>query len=118
MPLRQFQARGLGRGDAINLIIQNSADFLILYFAALALGVVVSPINYSFTAREMSYIVKDSRGRMIFAEEEYLPRVEELRREPGVTPDVVVLSRSAAPTLTISASAASSGEPAMSASHW
>jgi len=91
-----LRAKGLIRGDAVNLIIQNSADFLILYFAALSLGVVVSPINYNFTAREMSYIVKDSRGRMLFAEEEYLPRVEAIGRELGVAPEVVVLSRNPA----------------------
>jgi acyl-CoA synthetase (AMP-forming)/AMP-acid ligase II len=90
---RQYlQGRGLVRGDAINLIVQNSAEFLVLYFAALSLGVVVSPINYNFTAREMSYIVRDSRGRMIFVEEEYLPRIEAMRAEAGIQQDVVVLS--------------------------
>ncbi len=90
---RQFlRSKGLVRGQAINLIIQNSSEFLVLYFAALSLGVVVSPINYNFTAREMSYVVRDSGGRLIFVEEEYLSRIEAMRVEESVDLEVVVLS--------------------------
>jgi len=88
-----LQAKGLKRGMSINLIIQNSSDFLTIYFAALSLGVVVAPINYNFTPKEMSYIIRDSKGSLVFVEEDYLPQIEEMKREGTIGPlDVVVLS--------------------------
>jgi acyl-CoA synthetase (AMP-forming)/AMP-acid ligase II len=88
-----LEAKGLGRGMAINLIIQNSVDFLAIYFAALSLGVVVAPINYNFTAKEMSYIIRDSQGRLLFIEDEHLPKLEAMRAEGLIGPcEAIVLA--------------------------
>jgi len=78
--LREYLvSQNIKSGDVINIIIQNSAEFLIVYFGALSLGAVVSPINYNFAAREMLFIIKDSQGKMLFADEEVLDRIEQVR---------------------------------------
>ena len=77
--IRQFFIEnGYGKGDVVNLILQNSADFLFIYFAALSLGIVVSPINYSLASREIGYIINDSKSLLIIVDGEYLNKVEEI----------------------------------------
>jgi len=65
-------SQNIKRGDVINIIIQNSAEFIIVYFAALSLGVVVCPINYNFAPREILYVIKDSMGKMLFVDEDVI----------------------------------------------
>ena len=80
--LREYlESQNIKRGDVINIIIQNSAEFLIVYFGALSLGAVVSPINYNFAAREMLFVIKDSLGKMLFADEEVLDKIEQVRSQ-------------------------------------
>lgn len=93
LKVRAFlQEKNLAQGDAINLIIQNSADFLTIYFAAFSLGIIVCPINYNFTPKEMMYIIRDSQGKMLFVDEEYLPKVQELEPELGGRCPMVMVS--------------------------
>jgi len=56
----------LRKGDSINLIMHNSLEFVIAYFAALMQGIVVVPINPDLAPEEMLYIVKDSGSKAIF----------------------------------------------------
>jgi len=66
-----FQEIGLNKGDRINIIIQNSAEFLISYMAALSMGIIVCPINYTLTPIEMYYIINDSGSKAVICEYEY-----------------------------------------------
>lgn len=66
-----FQEIGLDKGDRINIIIQNSAEFLISYMAALSIGIIVCPINYTLTPIEMYYIINDSGSKAVICEYEY-----------------------------------------------
>ncbi len=85
---------GLKKGDSINLILPNSADFLVLYFAALSAGIIVCPINYNLVPREISYIVNDSKSKILFTDEEYVKKVEEILSEiPGIR-EIIIFSRS------------------------
>jgi acyl-CoA synthetase (AMP-forming)/AMP-acid ligase II len=90
---RYLATKNLQKGDAINLLVQNSADFLGIYFAGLSLGLVISPINYNLTPREVGYIIKSSRGKLMFAEDTHLDVAEDAIREVPDPPEIVVLSR-------------------------
>ncbi len=83
---------GLRKGDSINLILPNSADFLVLYFAALSSGIIVCPINYNLVPREISYIVNDSKSKILFTDERYIIKVEEILPEiPGIR-EIIIFS--------------------------
>jgi acyl-CoA synthetase (AMP-forming)/AMP-acid ligase II len=91
-----LEKSGLKKGDAINLILPNSADFLILYFAALSSGVIVCPINYNLVPREISYIINDSKGLILFTDEEYVKKVEEIIPQiPGIR-EIIIFSKNEA----------------------
>lgn len=85
--------KGLKKGDAINIVAPNSADFLILYFGALSLGVVVCPINYSLVPTEIKYIISDSKSRFVFVDEEYLKKIEEISDEIPLIEEIIVWLR-------------------------
>jgi acyl-CoA synthetase (AMP-forming)/AMP-acid ligase II len=74
-----LQSRGLKKGDRINLIIPNCAEFLLLYFAALPLGITVVPINEDLAPKEMSFIINDSGSRIVFYDPGYQHKVSEFK---------------------------------------
>ena len=53
-------AAGLTRGERVAVYGRNSDAFLILWLACARAGLVHVPVNYSLTAPELSYIVKQS----------------------------------------------------------
>ena len=56
---------GLQPGHRLCLIIPTSSSFVSLYFAALALGVVVVPINPDLSPPEMEFIITNSQTKMV-----------------------------------------------------
>ncbi|MBN3758346.1 acyl--CoA ligase [Paraburkholderia sp. Tr-20389] len=60
----RLESAGLERGDRLALVLSNSPAFLIYYFAAHLLGVVVVPINPALRAQEVAYIVGNSGSRL------------------------------------------------------
>lgn len=54
--------RGIGRGDAVALILPNSIEFPIVYFGILKAGGVVVPLNPLIKRREVAYHLTDSQA--------------------------------------------------------
>jgi len=88
-----LSAKNIRKGEVINIISQNCAEFLIMYFAALSLGIIVCPINYNLAPREILYIIKDSKGRLLLVESDYLGKYEAIRAELPSDYRVTVLSK-------------------------
>ena len=61
-----FRKLELKNKDRVSLIFHNSPEFLILYFSALCFGLTVVPINPDIAPKEMSYIISDSKSKVIF----------------------------------------------------
>jgi long-chain acyl-CoA synthetase len=59
---------GIARGDHVTMVLPNMPEFVISYMAILGIGAVVTPINPSFTSRELEHILKDSDSRAIILE--------------------------------------------------
>ena len=62
-----LKSKGLGRGDRMAILHQNSHEFLESYFAAAQLGAVLNPLNFRLTARDLAYILKDSGALFLIA---------------------------------------------------
>lgn len=61
-----LQAKGLGKGDRVGIILHNSPEFAVLYFACLYCGIVTVPINPVLTSREASFILTKSGAKHLF----------------------------------------------------
>lgn len=62
-----LQARGIGRGDRVGLLLNNRLEWLELCFAANALGAVVVPFSTWSTETELDYLLTDSDVKILFA---------------------------------------------------
>ncbi|MBI4776876.1 MAG: AMP-binding protein [Deltaproteobacteria bacterium] len=62
---------GVGKGDRIAVVAQNSDEYLILYGAASKLGAIVLPVNWRFQSNEVKYVLEDGAPKVLFAGPEY-----------------------------------------------
>jgi long-chain acyl-CoA synthetase len=72
---------GIRRGDAVGLLLPNSAEYVIAYFACWRLGAVAGPINSLLKAQEISYVISNSDAKALLVNSEYLPLVDGIRTE-------------------------------------
>ncbi len=79
---------GFRRGDFIHVLVQNSPETLLSYFAIQKIGAVAGPVNGWWKAAEVEYLLNDSRGRGLIIEPQYLPILDEIR---GRTPALEIV---------------------------
>jgi len=51
---------GLGKGDRVASLMPNRGEILIFYLACMKMGLVVVPLNYRYTTREIDYALEKS----------------------------------------------------------
>ncbi|MEM4510764.1 MAG: long-chain fatty acid--CoA ligase [Pyrobaculum sp.] len=68
---------GVGKGDVVALYMPNTPVFPIVYYAALKVGAVVTPMNPLYTPREVAWQSKDSGARVVFTVDVLYKNVEE-----------------------------------------
>lgn len=76
--------RGLTRGDAVALMIENRLEFFTAYWAAQRAGLFITPISTRLTADEAAYIINDSAAKALV-----------LSTGVGVTAEKLVAERNA-----------------------
>lgn len=80
-------ACGVARGDRVLICMQNSPQFVIGYYATLAIGAVAVPVNPMNMGDELAHIRVDSGARVAIVGIELAPRFTPLR--PGLAHLVV-----------------------------
>lgn len=85
---------GLQRGDKVALLLYNTATFVTAYFALLALGVTVIPLNTRLTASELDVILNDAEARLLITSLEFYETIAKLdvRSLEGMILDTELLS--------------------------
>jgi acyl-CoA synthetase (AMP-forming)/AMP-acid ligase II len=75
---RGLLKRGLRRGEAVAIVAANSADYLILYMATMAAGLVSVCVNHKLPRETVAHIMKDSAIKLAIADAERAPLVAAL----------------------------------------
>lgn len=70
-------ARGLHSGDRIAMLLGNTYEFVVLYFAAARAGLVSVPLNPAYTSAEVAVLLADSGARMLVVQPSTLAVGEE-----------------------------------------
>ena len=70
---------GVGPGDRIALLMQNSSRYVEVYQAAALMGLAVVPLNFRFVASEIEYVVNHSGARALMFDACFFDTVEKLR---------------------------------------
>ena len=74
-----LQHTGIGVGDRIGIVGQNSLAFFQLVGAAAALGAIVLPINWRLSAGEVAFNLNDCTPAVVFADDEFAPVIASIR---------------------------------------
>jgi fatty-acyl-CoA synthase len=74
-------ALGLTPGDRVALLAYNAAEWMEIYAALAAAGLVAVPINFRLTPPEIAYIVQHSEARALIAQDELVDRVQPVLAE-------------------------------------
>jgi acyl-coenzyme A synthetase/AMP-(fatty) acid ligase len=94
-----LHALGLRKGDVLALEMPNWMEACLLYHAATALGVVVTPIIHIYQAKEVEFILRQSRARAFVIPDDwrgidYVSMIESIRpRLPDLEHVIVVGSK-------------------------
>src|SRR5882757_6683712 len=66
-----LKQNGVGRGDVVSLLMPNSAEYIIAYFACFKLGALAGPVNSLLKAEEIEYVVNNSEAKLLLAGSEF-----------------------------------------------
>src|SRR3989440_3667704 len=95
---RLLAARGIRKGDAVSLLMPNSAEYIIAYFACFKLGALAGPVNSLLKSEEIAFVIGNSEARALLVNSEFLPRIESLRGELADLQHVIVFDDEAQAT--------------------
>ncbi|HEX7771116.1 MAG TPA: class I adenylate-forming enzyme family protein, partial [Pyrinomonadaceae bacterium] len=72
---------GIRKGDVVSLLLPNSVEYVIAYFACWQLGALAGPINSLLKSQEIAYVTSNSEARALLVNSEFLPAIEPVRNE-------------------------------------
>ena len=94
---------GVGRGQAVALMLSNRPEFHLCDLAAMMLGATPFSIYNSYAPEQIRYLVTDADARVLICEQQYLPQVQAAREElPSLEHVIVVDGEPVAGTLALS----------------
>lgn len=64
-----LQSKGVQKGDKVGLFSKNCDDYIIAYFAVIKAGGIIVPFNFQLAAKEVAYIVKDTKMKLLLTRE-------------------------------------------------
>lgn len=68
---------GIGHGDKVVILAENSPHWAIAYFAICSMGAIAVPVLVDFHPEAVQHIVKHSEAKAIFVSEKMLPKLGE-----------------------------------------
>src|SRR6266550_1039468 len=77
---RLLRSHGIAKGDPVSLLMPNSAEYVIAYFACWKLGAIAGPINSLLKAHEIEFVISDSEAKALLVHSDFLPTIESIRK--------------------------------------
>lgn len=77
-----LKARDIGKGDVVSLLMPNSAEYVIAYFACWKIGAVAGPVNSLLKAEEIEWVVNNSESKLLILNSSFVPVVENIGIPP------------------------------------
>ena len=72
-------SRGIRKGDVVSLLMPNSAEYIIAYFACFKLGALAGPVNSLLKPQEIAYVIDNSEAVALLIHTEFLSRITEIQ---------------------------------------
>ncbi|HEV2802989.1 MAG TPA: AMP-binding protein [Pyrinomonadaceae bacterium] len=74
-------SHGARRGDVVSLLLPNSTEYVIAYFACFKLGALAGPVNSLLKAEEAAYVLGNSEAKLLLYHTQFADTVLALRKE-------------------------------------
>jgi long-chain acyl-CoA synthetase len=74
------------KGDVVSLLMPNSAEYIIAYFACWKIGALAGPINSLLKAEEIAFALNNSEAKLLLVHSQFLPTLQQLS-EPSAIAD-------------------------------
>jgi long-chain acyl-CoA synthetase len=84
---------GVKKGDVVSLILPNSPQFVIAYYATLKIGAIVNPINPLYKPSELEYIINNSGAKIAIILDLAYKNLEEIRAKTDLQKVIVTSIR-------------------------
>ena len=72
---------GLRKGDRVAILFFNSSYFVEVYFAAIKVGLVATPLNFRFAGPEIVYVLNNSQASILFFGPEFETTLLDIREQ-------------------------------------
>jgi long-chain acyl-CoA synthetase len=92
-----FQALGLAKGERVALMLGNTEHFVEAFYGAVRAGLVVVPLNTTFTANEVAQILADADAAAIVVSEAFHDRLGGIAETLPALSHVIVAGASSPP---------------------
>ncbi|HKN85087.1 MAG TPA: class I adenylate-forming enzyme family protein, partial [Pyrinomonadaceae bacterium] len=76
-----LRAHGVRKGDVVSMLLPNSFEYVIAYFACWEIGALAGPINSLLKAQEIAYVISNSEAKALLVNSEFLPVIDSIRNE-------------------------------------
>jgi steroid-24-oyl-CoA synthetase len=83
---------GIDKGDRVAIAMRNLPEWIIAFWAAMAVGAIVVPLNAWWTGSELAYGLRDSGTTLVVADEERRRRILSHLDDAGALSTMVVTS--------------------------
>ena len=70
-----IRSRGIGKSDVVSLLLPNSAEYVIAYFACWKIGALAGPVNLLLKPEEVEWIVANSEAKLMLVGSEFLASI-------------------------------------------
>lgn len=81
---------GIQKGDAVGILMSNSIQFVISYYAIARLGGVIVPLNIMLKSEELKYILKDAQAKALLTMDSYLKVVKNAQGDLPQLKNIIV----------------------------
>src|SRR5271154_2760250 len=79
-----FRDLGIQKGDRVGVWMQNSHEYLELYYATAIAGVVIVPLNTRWHESDVDFTLRDSGSVALIVDQRFAPSVANLAHVPRV----------------------------------
>src|SRR5438034_5108298 len=69
----------IGKGDVVSLLLPNSAEYIIAYFACWKLGAIAGPVNSLLKEHEIEFVMNNSEAKAILLHSEFGDRIKGIK---------------------------------------
>jgi long-chain acyl-CoA synthetase len=76
---RLLASLGVRKGDRVSLLLTNSAQYLLSYFACFKLGAWAGPVNALLKPHEIAFIIENSEAATVITQADLLSHLDEAR---------------------------------------